>query len=293
MTVSPDGATFDGDFERPAPPPPPDASGRRGRTLPVAIALATGVVFAGSVWYAYYQGTQVAERSGEPPLISADPNPTKLRPDDPGGLKVPNQDKLVFQRMVTSQPDKRVERLLPPAETPVERPQSGATSPTGIPDTSAPKEVSVGTTTVVPPKITEKQNPPPVRTATLPKIAATPKPAPAPAQTATTAPAKTMAPAKSTAPVSLKPKTTVAAGPYGLQLASMKKLDGASVEWRRLQTTHKSTLSGLGSRVVRADLGSRGVFYRLVAGPYATQARARDACAKLKAQNQGCLVVKY
>ena len=122
MTVSPDGATFDGDFERPAPPPPSDTSGRRSRTLPVVIALATVVVFAGSVRYAYYQGTRVAHSSSALTLVKADPKPTKFRPDDPGGLQVPNQDKLVYQLLVANQPKNWEEHLLPPPEAPVQRP---------------------------------------------------------------------------------------------------------------------------------------------------------------------------
>jgi hypothetical protein len=53
--------------------------------------------------------------TGAPPIIQADTAPFKVRPDHPGGMMIPHQDKLVYGRLSpdASQP---VERLLPPPE---------------------------------------------------------------------------------------------------------------------------------------------------------------------------------
>jgi cell division protein FtsN len=275
MSLGRDEATLSDGLERPVPPPERVGRERHGRGLPLAIAVITVTIFGGSLWYAYYQGTQDASLDYEPPLARADSGPTKLKPNEPGGMEVPNQDKLVYQRMLTSQPGKSVERLLPPPETPLAKPEAEpATAGSG--ETTV---VTITPTTVVPPKITEKQNPPPKRATTL-TIRQTVKPAPAPTVAATT-------PTKSTKPIPLAPRR------FGLQLVSLKKADGATVEWKRLVTAHGAVLAGLSSRVVRADLGEKGVFYRLIAGPFGSDTGARTACRKLRAQKQGCLVVAY
>ncbi|KAF0222417.1 MAG: periplasmic protein TonB links inner and outer, partial [Rhodospirillaceae bacterium] len=56
------------------------------------------------------------------PVISADQRPIKIRPDDRGGMQVPNQDKLVYGRLEQGDGDAKVERLLPTAEQPVPPP---------------------------------------------------------------------------------------------------------------------------------------------------------------------------
>ena len=127
----------DDGFERPAPPVREGGDGQGG-LLRWVIGFAAIAVFAASIWYAYQRGSQDAAGAYQPPLIKADPRPTKLRPDDPGGLEVPNRDKLVYERLAANAPGQRVERLLPPPETPLAKP-------------AAPAEVTVGTTPVVPP----------------------------------------------------------------------------------------------------------------------------------------------
>lgn len=276
MSLDETDPTLQDGLERPAPPADRAARDRRqGRGLPVAIAAVTVGVFGASLWYAYYQGTQNAAPGGEPPLVKADARPTKMKPAEPGGMKVPNQDKLVYQRMLASQPGKRVERLLPAPEVPLAKPGTTARSEAGV--------VAVGTTKVVPPKPTEPRRPPPKRATTL-TIKAKPaaKPALAAATAATTATTK---PVKAPLPL--------AGRQYGVQLASLRKADGATGEWKRLVRAHAAVLEGLTSRVIRSDLGDRGVYFRLIAGPFKDDVVARAACRKLQAKKQGCLVVAY
>ena len=80
--------------------------------------------------------------------------------------------------------------------------------------------------------------------------------------------------------------------PFGIQLASLRTEQQANVLWKRLQDKYPSLLGGLASRVVRFDSGSRGVFYRLQAGPMPTKATALDFCVKLKTAGQECIFVR-
>ncbi|MEK7245999.1 MAG: hypothetical protein AAB223_08265, partial [Pseudomonadota bacterium] len=63
------------------------------------------------------------------PVVRADPTPFKARPRDPGGMEIPDRDKLVYERLPGGGAEERVERLLPPAEAPVLRPEGGFGGP--------------------------------------------------------------------------------------------------------------------------------------------------------------------
>ena len=56
------------------------------------------------------------EGTGGVPLVEADPRPVRVRPTDPGGLRVQNQDELIFDR--DRRPANNTARLAPEAEGP-------------------------------------------------------------------------------------------------------------------------------------------------------------------------------
>ncbi len=62
------------------------------------------------------------EDSGEIPVIQAEQQPDKVRPEEPGGLQVPHQDLQVLNQGAETGPAEP-ERLLPPPETPEPLPQ--------------------------------------------------------------------------------------------------------------------------------------------------------------------------
>jgi cell division septation protein DedD len=152
----------------------------------------------------------------------------------------------------------------------------------------------------------EKLLPPPEQP--LPKPVVPPEPAPvaaaAPAPAAPVAPpvpaatAPTPAPARPVAatPPAVSPvpppAAPAAAGGWRVQIAATKDEASAHSEWARLQKAHPELLGALGLNVIRADLGERGVFYRIQAGPVADAAQAQKLCGDLKAVSVGCIVVK-
>jgi hypothetical protein len=84
------------------------------------------VVFAGGLWFAYYEGSRHAAvaPAGAVPLIRADGRPMMVRPAAPGGLKIPDRNMLIYN------PNERlVEHLLPPPEEPMARPGAAAAPP--------------------------------------------------------------------------------------------------------------------------------------------------------------------
>ena len=81
------------------------------------------------------------------------------------------------------------------------------------------------------------------------------------------------------------------AGAFRIQLGSLDSAVDAEAEWRRLRRRHRDLLEALRPRVQRADLGARGVFYRLQAGPLAGAGRAKGLCEALARRNVPCLVI--
>ncbi len=182
-------------------PPPRQGPGKRG-LFALGFAVVGIVAFAGTIIVSY-RGSDRASSDG-PPLLTADPSPTKSRPDQPGGMDVPHQDKLVYERLHERGNHPTVERLLPPPEVPLPRPVVTPTMPSLPPLPAAPL---VGQ---LPP-------PPPGATSTVPRdaidataMSAPPVPpaaAPTPAKPASTAKPQTAPPAA--APVAVKPAPTV------------------------------------------------------------------------------------
>ncbi len=131
-------------FEPGSDPAAPPARRRGGWQLAV-VALVTLGAFTGGVWYAYDQGVERGITLS-PPVIRADPSPTKIRPKDPGGLEVPHQDMLVYETLTSETPAESAERLLPPPEEPLTRPERPAPAPSvaavapgGIAPATAPR----------------------------------------------------------------------------------------------------------------------------------------------------------
>ena len=76
-----------------------------------------------------------------------------------------------------------------------------------------------------------------------------------------------------------------------IQLASVGSEAEAGAEKARLLRRYHDLLGELPTAVVRADLGPRGVVYRLQAGPL-PQTQATIICERLKATRAGCLIYK-
>jgi hypothetical protein len=82
----------------------------------------------------------------------------------------------------------------------------------------------------------------------------------------------------------------LAAGDYFVQLASVKSDQSARNEWARLKKAHSELFDDMALDVQRADLGDRGIFYRIRIGPFPNRATAQDMCAQIKAAKLACLV---
>jgi len=85
--------------------------------------------------------------------------------------------------------------------------------------------------------------------------------------------------------------STAAANPFFVQLAARRDQTSALAAFADLQQKYPNILDGLAPTIKRADLGDKGIWYRLWVGPMDTRGNAQDVCAKLKqAGLGGCFV---
>lgn len=79
---------------------------------------------------------------------------------------------------------------------------------------------------------------------------------------------------------------------FYIQLASLKSRNRASEAWAELQKELPDLLGGLALSLQSADLGDRGIYFRVRVGPLPNLATAEDLCWQIKAEKRDCVVVR-
>jgi hypothetical protein len=290
---------------------------KRRSIWPSIAVVAAASAFGGVIWYAYHQSAG-SSANGMPPLVRAEPGPTKVKPDNPGGQEIPFQDSTVYDRLNTSGGQKPVaEKLLPPPEEPATRtpppppaetanlaplpppPQEAQSLPPSSQQAVGPlpPPVDTGAPTAlapVPGAIVIQPPPPP-----QPKVvqAASPPPKPAPVEAKKPEPPKAAANsiaaliAEAGPAASSSAKAAPGGGGYHLQLSAVRSADAVPAEWARLKRRYPE-LAGLTSSTHKIDTPDKGTFYRVEAGPL-DEAAAKSTCTRLRGQGLGCIVVKH
>jgi len=274
------------------PPSPRDTllsrvNRRRGQILTVMVSFAAIASFASVVWWAHNQDVKAGGKGLEPLVVQAPTTPTRVKPENAGGLVPPDQDKEVYNRISPGAVPVQPEKLLPAPTTP-QLPANGLLpTPSTPPAAEAPKDK---------PKDQPKDQP----------AATTPTPVQPGANTAsTTTPTTTTPPTATTPAVADKPAPNGEAGPsiaslidnmsgpaggWRIQIASVKSEEIAKSTWARLQAAHGDVLANLKMQPTRVDLGDKCVWYRVQAGPL-DEKQAQTVCGTLKSRRTDCVVV--
>jgi hypothetical protein len=235
------------------------------------------------------------------PLIKAEAGAIKTRPERPGGLDVPNRDKLIYGRLEKDPPKSTTETLLPRPEVPLPPRAKPKPAPKAGKEPPAPKTPPAPTTlgasgekappaAGLPLVALAKRKPAPTLPPAAPPLPRAEQKKPGKAVVAAIKPP----PAAPPPPAPSPPAGEVAAPADGflIQIAALRSAQAAREEWRRLSAKHNEILGGLKLVLVRADLGAKGIYFRLRAGPFRTRETAKDACLSLAERKIGCLVIR-
>lgn len=115
--------------------------------------------------------------------------------------------------------------------------------------------------------------------------AATPRPGPEVA--AAPAPAR----AQAGAPQLAEAPAFAASGAYVAQLAALQSQAAVEPAWARLSSRAPNLFGQAHLDVERADLGQRGVYFRVRAGYFADRANASRFCERIRQLGQDCIPV--
>ena len=254
---------------------------------------------------------QYKQTSKDVPTIRRSQTAVKIKPENPGGMEIPNQDKDVYNLVEKKEVDNTVvENLLPTPEEPKlpdivpEKTDAEADSIDELVN-----DVADNTETSVPNKPEDLLSDASQKTAEdakakvekeTQKAEAEAKAAAEKAQAGAKAAAeKAQAEAKATAEKAQAEaetaKNTVAASVPGskwqVQFVASKNKDAVEKTWNDL-TQKYGMLKAYTHEVQRADLGSLGVVYRLRAGSFASKEEAAKVCSALKAKGMNDCIVK-
>jgi len=233
----------------------PAEAGLPWRLFGIAAALAGAVALAAGAWWAV---ARLSNRSV--PVIEADSRPIRVRPTDPGGLTVPNQDNSIF----TVRPGQRLApppaaRLAPEPEAPNLGQLRAASSP--------PPAAQPAPRPAAPPAPPAPATP---QAAVVPPVAATPPPPARPAAA---------------------PTASAARGSVQVQLGALATEEAARAEWERLARRMPELLADRRPQIARFDRDGATPVWRLRTGGFPDAATARGFCESVRSRGGGCATI--
>lgn len=261
-----------------------------------------GVALAGIVGWLVL-APQYAATNKEIPVIRRPATAVKVKPENRGGMEIPNQDKDVYNLVEKKKVEEPVvENLLPLPETPklpdivpeVEEVNPDSNNLDEIIDAVDTVEQSATDKTdspVIPSKPSDLLADNPEKTTesiinekekvevSEPKVEVKSEP-------------KVEEAEKKTPPVSVATPAKIATDrQWQIQLIASQNKAAVEKLWGDLSAKY-SALKGLSHEVQVTDLGAQGLFYRLRAGTFASKAEAADFCANLKKQGMKDCITK-
>ncbi|MBR4931514.1 MAG: SPOR domain-containing protein [Alphaproteobacteria bacterium] len=238
--------------------------------------------------------------------ITAEPTIVKELPDQAGGINIPDQDKLVYNRIRSNNVTTKVESLFPEPEKPVmpqiltieEEPEETFVQMNEVKAVNPLDEVNVQkTANPVVESVTE-----PILVKEVIEKPKLPVVAPVKAELKPVSEPETLMLAKASdvkksiekevKTTNQQSKTPVIKGEWKVQLFSSNNKSAVETAWKRILFKHKALLSDMSYKIESAKITGKGTFYRLKVGQFASRDMAAALCDKLKAQKQDCVPAK-
>ena len=239
---------------------------------PLILVLALGVllIFAGVVWNTYRQGVRATE--GGLPVITSDTAPYKRAPDERGGLEVAGQDKGYYDSMDgLGDPALQKTAVRNPIDIRRRDPvlEGGPTAVPPIEGADTPPRIGYAETAGEPEAPAQEE--PEIKIAAMQPVIE-----------------ENLPPVTPAAPAAIRFSAT---GAFQVQLSALRSEDAARSAWTTFQSSAPDLFVGANLDIQRADLGAKGVFYRLRIGSFPDREAAKGFCADVKAAGKDCMDV--
>lgn len=220
----------------------------------------------------------IGHRSGEIPTVSADPRPIRIKPENPGGMKIDGAENDVF----SGGSDVAGSKLAPPPENPDAN--AWRTSPASSP----PPVAALPPVALAPPPVVTSA---PITLApSVSKPAAVASaPASKPASVVSTAPT---APPKASVPAAVEARSTASGQQATVQLAALTSETAARNEWLQLSKRMPELLSDRQPIFSRFEREGH-TFWRVRTSGFTDTAQARTFCERVHAKGGGCSIADF
>ncbi len=257
--------------------PMPQSMARLLVVVGVVAVLAAMIAIGVAIWS---QGKGVTTDMANLPVVKADKAEIRIKPEDRGGMEVPNRNSTIFENIASDEGEKKVENLFEDEEQPMDKNEVLASEAAKEP---IAEEIAV---TIAEPALNKVKDED-VKVVgeeekkVVTEVKVKDKVEPKEKTDIISALKEEVGTAESVKPVS---------GSKYIQLASVKSESEAKEKWQKLQAQYPN-LKGASLRVQRADLGAKGIFFRVQAGPMAAD-DAQKICSGIKSSKGDCLLVK-
>lgn len=275
-----------------------ESARRAARARPYRWRLALLVLCAAGVGVGAALLARNDAPQGEVPLITAEPGPVRTRPEDPGGTRIANQDRMVYERSI-ERGVPAASRMMPPPEAPLPPPSmpveaQAAVAPSAIapalagPNQTAPNQVAPNPTGSALASAARTGS-----TLSAQASAIAPRggaPTPAAAQGAGPPPTSAAPVVQAGLPAS-RPGQAVAAS-VQVQLAALYSEADARGEWQRMARRWPDLLGSRGP-IVSATQRDGRTLYRLRTAGFADAEAAQEFCAQLRTRGGQCVLARF
>jgi hypothetical protein len=231
----------------------------------IGLAGLSGIIGLIILYYLFYPSSQ---SSGKQYVIGMGDKPFKEKPENPGGIRFPHQDKMVYENLLSKQDKAPLEQeeifVSREPENPIEIMNSDS-KPCGLEKKKNPPLNAYEITPVIEKVIVDE----PV--IIKEKVASSAS--------------KFKKPEK-------KRINSVTKSMYQVQLAALPSKKRIEYEWRKLSRQHKNLLGNQKMTIEAVTLPKKGPLYRLRVGSFKTHAEASVFCETLKQNKVSCFAPK-
>jgi SPOR domain len=218
----------------------------------------------GAVLVVLISASALIGRHGEGvPVVTADTRPIRVKPDNPGGMKIDGAENDVF----SGGTDTTDSKLAPPSENPDTKAlrTAAAAPPPPVVATPAPAPLAPPAQPVIKPAV----------------VASSPIAKPAP-----------VAPAKPPAPAVTEAHPPSSGHQAMVQLAALASEDAARNEWQVLSKRMPDLMSGHQPNYSRTERDGH-TFWRVRTSGFSDVAQARSFCDRVRQKGGGCSVADF